>query len=247
MRRDVFTTDHELFRESVSAFVAASVEPNLERYRSDGHPDRELWRTAGANDLLGFSVPAALGGSAVDFRFNAILGEELARVALALASAIGIQTDVVAPYLVELASEELKQRCLPAFCTGDLVTAIAMTEPGAGSDLSAIQTRAVRRDGCWYLSGSKTFITNGTTADLVIVAARTGEGKREITLFAVAADSTGFSRGRQLEKVGQHEVDTAELFFDDVQLTDDAVLGKVGAGFRHMMEAFPKRDCTSRA
>ncbi len=240
MKRDVYSPEHELFRESVRAFISTEVEPNLERYRADGHTDRVLWRAAGAQDLLGLSVPVALGGSDVDFRFNAILAEELARVALALASSIGIQTDVVAPYLIDLATDELKSRCFPTFCTGDLVTAIAMTEPGAGSDLSGIQTRAVRRGGAWVLNGSKTFITNGANADLVVVAARTGEEKREITMFAVASALPGFACGRELEKIGQHEVDTAELFFDDVRLSDADVLGEVGAGFRHMMERLPQ-------
>ncbi|HEX4518294.1 MAG TPA: acyl-CoA dehydrogenase family protein [Gaiellaceae bacterium] len=240
MKRDVYSADHDLFRESIQAFIRSSVEPNLERYRAQGHTDRALWRAAGAEDLLGLSVPVELGGSEVDFRFNAILVEELARVALALASSIGIQTDVVAPYLIELSTDDLKARCFPAFCTGELVTAIAMTEPGAGSDLSGIQTRAVQTGSDWVLNGSKTFITNGANADLVIVAARTGEEKREITMFAVSSALPGFSRGRKLEKIGQHEVDTVELFFDDVRLTDADVLGEVGAGFRHMMERLPQ-------
>jgi alkylation response protein AidB-like acyl-CoA dehydrogenase len=240
MRRDIFSSDHDLFRESVQGFVRTEVEPNLERYRVAGHGDAALWQAAGASDLLGLSVPAAFGGTDVDFRFNAILCEELARLALGLASSIGIQTDVVAPYLVDLATDGLKERCFPAFCTGELVTAVAMTEPGAGSDLSGIQTRAVRDAGGWLLNGSKTFITNGAQAGLVVVAARTGDRPREITMFAVAADAPGFSRGRMLEKVGQHEVDTAELFFDDVRLSADDVLGEEGAGFRHMMERLPQ-------
>jgi alkylation response protein AidB-like acyl-CoA dehydrogenase len=240
MKRAIFTKDHDLFRESVQAFVQSEVAPNLERYRQEGHPDRALWLAAGAHDLLGLSVPQELGGSAGDYRYNAILCEELANVALALASSIGIQTDVVAPYLLDLASDELKGRCFPAFCTGELVTAIAMTEPAAGSDLGGIQTRAVQNGDGWLLNGSKTFITNGAEADLAIVAARTGDDRRDITMFAVRADLPGFARGRQLEKLGQHEVDTAELFFSDVQLTDADVLGEVGQGFRHMLERLPQ-------
>jgi alkylation response protein AidB-like acyl-CoA dehydrogenase len=240
MKRTVFSEEHELFRASAQAFVREQVEPNLERYRAEGHPDRALWHAAGAKDLLGLSVPIELGGSAVDYRFNAVLCEELARIALGLASSIGIQTDVVAPYLIDLATDELRARCFPAFCAGDLITALAMTEPGAGSDLSAIQTWAVRDGEGWLLNGSKTFITNGAQADLAVVAARTGDAKRDITLFAVHASLAGFSRGRQLEKLGQHEVDTAELFFADVPLTDADVLGEVGQGFRHMIERLPQ-------
>lgn len=233
--------EHEDFRAAVETFVARSVSPNHERWREQGLIDRGLWREAGRHDFLGFAVPPELGGSGIDdYRFNAILMEALARVGLALASSIGIHTDVVAPYLLELTAPEQRERWLPSFCSGELVTAMAMTEPGAGSDLAALQSRAERVDGGWELHGSKTFITNGGSADLAIVAARTGEGRHDITLFAVEAEMPGFSRGRNLDKVGQPEADTAELFFEGVRLGPEHVLGEVNRGFAHMMERLPQ-------
>jgi alkylation response protein AidB-like acyl-CoA dehydrogenase len=161
---------------------------------------------------------------------------------MAYASCFGIHTDIVAPYLTELTTPDQRERWLPGFCDGSRVTAIAMTEPEAGSDLAALRTRGARRNGGWVLTGSKTFITNGLAADLVIVAARTDRGpaSQAITLFAVEGDMPGFVRGRKLEKVGQHQADTAELFFEDVFVPDDNVLGEVGRGFVHMMQRLPQ-------
>ena len=192
---------------------------------------------------LGLEVPEQYGGSAAgDYRFNAVLGEELARSSAAAASSFGIQFDVVAPYLVTLTTEEQRQRWLPKFCTGELITAIAMTEPSGGSDLAALKTTAVKDGAAWVINGSKTFITNGTQADLIIVAARTSreKGSKGITLFAVDADTPGFSRGRKLDKVGQPESDTAELFFEDVRVDDTAIIGELDRGFIHMMNLFPQ-------
>lgn len=241
MERGIFESEQDHFREAVKSFVEREVVPNHERWREQRSIDRDAWLVAGRHDFLGFSMPDDHGGGGIgDFRFNVVLTEELARVGLALASCFGIHTDVVAPYLSELASEELKARWVPAFCSGEAVTAIAMTEPEAGSDLAAIKTTARRGGGDWILDGSKTFITNGMSADLIVVAARTGEGPREITMFAVPADSPGFSRGRKLDKVGQPEADTAELFFQDVRLEDSAVLGEVSGGFAAMIERLPQ-------
>jgi long-chain-acyl-CoA dehydrogenase len=241
MRRTLFEPDHELFREAVKSFVERDIAPNHARWRAQHAIDRDAWLEAGRHDFLGFSMPAELGGGEVDdYRFNVVLTEELAQAGLALASSFGIHTDVVAPYLSELATEEQRRRWVPRFCTGELVTAIGMTEPEAGSDLAALRTTA-RRDGeGWILDGSKTFITNGMSADLVVVAARTGEGPREITLFGVEASLPGFQRGQRLEKVGQAEADTAELFFEGVRLTDVDVIGEVGGGFAAMMERLPQ-------
>lgn len=239
--REEFDSEHRDFGAAVDMFIERNVGPNHERWREQGRIDRELWLEAGRHDFLGFAVPPELGGSGVeDYRFNAILMEGLARAGLALASSIGIHTDVVAPYLLELTSREQQERWLPRFCTGELITAIGMTEPSAGSDLAALQSRAVRVAGGWELSGSKTFITNGGSADLVIVAARTGDGRHDITLFAVEAELPGFSRGRKLDKVGQPEADTAELFFDAVPLGPEHVLGEIDRGFTHMMERLPQ-------
>jgi alkylation response protein AidB-like acyl-CoA dehydrogenase len=165
-----------------------------------------------------------------------VLSEELAWVGLALASSFGIHTEVVAPYLSGLATRDQKERWIPGFCSGELVAAIAMTEPGAGSDLSAFRTIARRQGSDWLLDGSKTFITNGTSSNLVVVAARTGDGPRELTLFAVEAELRGFKRGRKLDKAGQHAADTAEPFFEGVRLSSGNLPGEVGHGFSAMME-----------
>jgi long-chain-acyl-CoA dehydrogenase len=239
MSRAVFEDEHEWFRESVAGFVARDLAPRREEIRRQRSIPRELWLKAGEQGLLGIGVPAELGGAGVrDFRFNAVMQEELARAGMAYASCFGIHVDVVAPYLLDLTSEAQRERWLPRFASGEMTTAIGMTEPGAGSDLAAIATTA-RRDGDdWLLDGSKTFITNGYSADLVVVAARTPseDGKRSISLFGVEAGMAGFSRGRKLDKLGQHEADTAELFFEGVRVPADNVIGEVGRGFHHMTE-----------
>jgi alkylation response protein AidB-like acyl-CoA dehydrogenase len=240
MERTLYLQEHLEFRESVRGFVARYVVPNLERYRRERLIERDLWLEAGRQGLLGIEVPEQFGGTGIrDPRFVAIVCEELARARLALASCIGIQIDVVAPYLLELGTPEQHERWLPGFCSGELVTALAMTEPDCGSDLAAIRTSARRDGGRWILNGSKTFITNGTSADLVLVVARTGPG-RTMTVFAVESSLPGFSVGRKLEKVGQHEADTAELSFNDVELTDDEVLGEAGFGWRYMLDRLPR-------
>jgi alkylation response protein AidB-like acyl-CoA dehydrogenase len=241
--RRVFTDEHRLFRESVAAFVAREILPRREAIRHERRIDPELWRIAGAHGFLGLVVPEEHGGAGLtDFRFNAVLQEELARAGMAFASAFQVHADVVAPYLVELGTPEQHARWLPRFCSGELVTAIGMTEPGAGSDLKALRTAARPDGGDWLLTGSKTFITNGGTAGLVVVAARTPEG---ITLFAVEEGMPGFVRGRKLEKTGQHEADTSELFFEDVRVPAENVLGEVGAGFRAMMQRLPLERLSS--
>jgi alkylation response protein AidB-like acyl-CoA dehydrogenase len=240
VKRTLFEHEHDAFRDSVRTFVAREVEPNRDRWRREHGIDRALWLAAGRQDFLGIAVAAEHGGAGIDdYRYNAVLSEELAAAGLAVASSVGIHVDVVAPYLTELATAEQQQRWLPRFCSGELVTAIGMTEPGAGSDLKALRTTARRAGGDWVIDGSKTFITNGAGADLAIVAARTGD-RAEITLFGLEADLPGFTRGRPLEKIGQHEADTAELFFDAVRVTDDAVIGEVGGGFAAMMERLPQ-------
>jgi len=247
MKRSLFTTDHEDFRGAVRAFVQREIVPHQDDWRDDRQIPRTMWLAAGEQGLLGLDVPAEYGGGdAGDYRFNVVLAEELATAALAFASSVGIHTDVVAPYLLELTTEEQRNRWLPRFCSGEIVTAMAMTEPAAGSDLAGIRTRAVR-DGAsgWRLNGSKIFITNGFNADLVVVAARTGDGRRDISLFAVESGTEGFTRGRKLDKVGQPEADTAELFFDDVRLPDDALIGPLNGGFAAMMERLPQERINS--
>jgi long-chain-acyl-CoA dehydrogenase len=241
--RAIFSDEHTWFRDSVATFVEREITPRQVVIREQRRIPRDVWTAAGASGFLGLGIAEQYGGSGTaDFRFNAVLQEELAAAGMAYASCLGIHTDVVAPYLTELTTRDQRERWLPGFCDGSRVTAMAMTEPEAGSDLAALRTRAARHDDGWVLSGSKTFITNGLAADLVIVAARTDRGpaSQAITLFAVERDMPGFVRGRKLEKIGQHEADTAELFFEDVFVPDENVLGQVGRGFVHMMERLPQ-------
>jgi alkylation response protein AidB-like acyl-CoA dehydrogenase len=241
--RAIFSDEHTWFRDSVATFVEREITPRELEIREQRLIPRDVWTAAGASGFLGLGIAEQYGGSGTaDFRFNAVLQEELAAAGMAYASCIGIHTDVVAPYLTELTTHDQRERWLPGFCDGSRVTAMAMTEPEAGSDLAALRTRAARHDDGWLLSGSKTFITNGLAADLVIVAARTDRGpaSQGITLFAVERDMPGFVRGRKLQKIGQHQADTAELFFEDVFVPDANVLGQVGRGFVHMMERLPQ-------
>jgi alkylation response protein AidB-like acyl-CoA dehydrogenase len=243
MKRTIYDEDHEAFRASVKEFLDRQVVPDLERHAAEKAIPREFWIEAGKQGFLGLEVPETYGGSeAGDYRFNAVLTEELAKVNMALPSCVGIHADIVAPYLVHLTTEEQKRRWLPGFCSGELLTAIGMTEPSGGSDLAALKTTAVRDGDDWILNGSKTFITNGYSADLVIVAARTAPEKkaRGITLFGVETDRPGFSRGRKLDKVGQDESDTAELFFDDLRVSSDDIIGELDNGFIHMMTILPQ-------
>ncbi|MFI7035808.1 acyl-CoA dehydrogenase family protein [Microbispora rosea] len=243
MRRTIYGEDHEAFRDSVRQFVIRSVAPRAEEFIERRLIDREVWREAGRQGLLGLEVPEEYDGAAAgDYRFNAVLIEELAGVGMALASSFGIHFDVVAPYLVDLTTDEQKKRWLPPFCSGELITAIGMTEPGGGSDLAALRTTAVRDGSDWIIDGSKTFITNGYQAGLVVVAARTSPEKRAkgITLFAVEEGMPGFHRGRKLDKIGQPEADTAELFFEGVRVPAANVIGEVDRGFVAMMERLPQ-------
>jgi alkylation response protein AidB-like acyl-CoA dehydrogenase len=243
MPRNVYGPDHEAFRETAREFVERSLKPRAEDFLKDKAMGREVWLEAGAQGLLGLEVPEQYGGSeGGDFRLNAVLAEELSKFTAAASSCFGIHTDCVAPYLVDLGTEEQKQRWLPGFCSGEIVTAIAMTEPSGGSDLAALKTTAVRDGDDWVLNGSKTFITNGYSADLVVVAARTSpeKGAKGITLFGVETGMAGFERGRKLDKVGQEESDTAELFFTDVRVPDANRIGEVDRGFIAMMERLPQ-------
>jgi long-chain-acyl-CoA dehydrogenase len=211
----------------------------MEQFLEEKTIDRAAWLEAGKQGFLGLDVPEEYGGSSVgDYRFNAVFAEEVSKVSASLSSCFGIHYDCSAPYLVDLGTEEQKQRWLPKFCSGELVAAIGMTEPSGGSDLAALKTTAKKADGGWVVNGSKTFITNGDMADLVITAARTdpSKGAKGITLFAIEEGMEGFARGRKLDKVGQTESGTSELFFEDVFVPDENVLGEVDRGFIHMME-----------
>jgi len=243
MERTIYDADHEAFRESAREFVARSVEPRYETWVEQRFIDRETWQEAGKQGFLGLGVEEQYGGSdAGDYRFSAVFGEELAKVSFGVHSSFSIHFDIVAPYLIELTTPEQKQRWLPRFCAGEMVTAIGMTEPSAGSDLAALRSTVVRDGADWVLNGSKTFITNGYLADLVVVAAKTtpDRGAKGISLFAVEAGMPGFERGRKLDKIGQHEADTAELFFTDVRLPAENLIGELDRGFAHMMQRLPQ-------
>lgn len=243
MRRSIYTEDHEAFRASVRTWLERHVTPRLEEFIEAKAIPRDVWIEAGKQGFLGLEIEEEYGGSqADDYRFNAVMSEELSAVSAALSSCLGIHADIVAPYLRDLCTPEQKQRWLPGFCSGEIVTAIGMTEPSGGSDLAALKTTAVKDGDAWILNGSKTFITNGYSADLVVVAARTnpGSGARGISLFGVAADMPGFSRGRKLDKVGQTESDTSELFFDNVRVPEANLIGDLDRGFIHMMERLPQ-------
>jgi alkylation response protein AidB-like acyl-CoA dehydrogenase len=243
MKRTLYDADHESFRASVREFLDREVKPHVEEHAAAKAIPRDFWLAAGKQGFLGLEIPEEYGGSAAgDYRFNAVFTEELAKVNMALPSCVGIHADIVAPYLVHLTNEEQRQRWLPGFCSGEILTAIGMTEPSGGSDLAALKTTAVKDGDDWILNGSKTFITNGYSADLVIVAARTSPEKkaRGITLFGVETGKDGFSRGRKLDKVGQDESDTAELFFEDLRLSSAEIIGELDNGFIHMMTFLPQ-------
>jgi alkylation response protein AidB-like acyl-CoA dehydrogenase len=243
MKRSVYTEDHEDFRASVRAWVERMVLPNVDTYIEDAAYDRDLWRSAGEQGFLGLEIPEEYGGSgAGDYRFNAVIAEEFSKVNASLPSCFGIHADVTAPYFVEYGTEEQKKRWLPSIATGETWLAIGMTEPSGGSDLAALKTTAVRDGDGWVINGSKTFITNGYSADLIVTAVRTDpeKGAKGITLFAIPADAPGFSRGRKLDKVGQTQSDTAELFFENVRLGDDHIIGERDRGFIQMMEKLPQ-------
>ncbi|MFJ8042452.1 acyl-CoA dehydrogenase family protein [Kitasatospora sp. NPDC096147] len=237
MQREIYTEEHEAFRETVRAFLAKEVLPHHERWEQAGIVDRSAWLAAGRQGLLGLAVEEEYGGGGEpDFRYPAVLAEEFTRAG-ASGLAIGLHNDIIGPYLTQLATEEQKRRWLPGFCSGELITAIAMTEPGTGSDLQGITTRAEDRGGHYLLNGAKTFISNGILADLVVVVARTTEegGAHGLSLFAVERGMPGFERGRNLDKIGQKAQDTAELFFQDVRVPKENLLGELHQGFFYLM------------
>jgi alkylation response protein AidB-like acyl-CoA dehydrogenase len=244
MRRSVYEPEHEALRETAREFVDRHVRARESDFINAREIPRDVWLEAGKQGLLGLQVPEEYGGGGVagDYRFTAVVGEELAGFSVALGSSYGIHADVNAPYLTRLTTPEQRERWLPGYCTGELWTAIGMTEPSGGSDLAALKTTAVRDGDDWIINGSKTFITNGYNADLVIVAARTdpSKGARGISLFGVEAGTPGFSRGRKLDKVGQPEADTAELFFQNLRVPQQNLIGEQDQGFIHMMQHLPQ-------
>ncbi len=237
------TAELTLFRETVRRFFAAEVVPHITAWRKAGMVAREAWRRAGAAGLLCASMPAEFGGGGGDFRHEAILIEELAAIGFG-DFAISLHNAIIAPYLLHYGTETQKHRWLPRMASGDMVAAIAMTEPDAGSDLQAIRTTARRVGDTYVLNGQKTFISNGQLADLVIVAVKTriDAGAKGISLIAVETrDAPGFRRGRNLEKIGKHAQDTSELFFDDVVVPAENLLGgEPDRGFAQLMQQLPQ-------
>ena len=243
MKRLIFEPEHEQFRETVRAFISREIEPYSQEWEAAGQVDRDVYRKAGEAGLLGFNVPEEFGGGGVeDFRFNVVVAEELARSSHA-APAFTLQNDVVVPYFTSLSNEEQRARWLPGMATGETIVAVAMTEPGAGSDLAGIKTSAVREGDDWILNGSKTFISSGINSDLVVVVCRTNPDPaakhKAFSLLVVERGMEGFQRGRKLDKMGLKSQDTAELHFDNVRVPAANVLGQVDQGFYHLMHNLP--------
>jgi alkylation response protein AidB-like acyl-CoA dehydrogenase len=236
MRRTIFDDVHEDFRESVRGFLVREALPHTEEWEEAGLVPRSFWRRAAEQGLVGFAVPEELGGAGLDdFRFNVVLDEEVALTGV-VGDNFNLTNDIVAPYLLDLTNDSQRRRWLPGLASGEQVWAIAMSEPGAGSDLRGIKTSAVWRGDHYAVTGSKTFITNGIQADKVIVAAQASGGEVEgMALLVLDADAEGYQRGRKLRKVGRRAQDTAELFFNEVPVPPEDVIGEVGKGLHYLM------------
>jgi alkylation response protein AidB-like acyl-CoA dehydrogenase len=244
MERTLFDADHELFRDSVRSFVAKELAPHNEEWEAAGIVDREVFRKAGSHGFLGMAVPEEHGGGGVqDFRYNVVIAEEIQRGGVN-AAGLGwtLHNDICLPYFLSLTTDEQKARWLPGICSGELITAIAMTEPGIGSDLASMSTTAIRDGDHYVVNGSKTFITNGINADLVITAVKTDPSQRHagMSLVVIERGIPGFERGRNLDKIGLHAQDTAELFFSDVAVPVANRLGEEGSGFRSLVSKLPQ-------
>lgn len=243
MRRDIFEPEHDQFRGTARSFYETVCVPHTDEWEQRGYVDRDAWLEAGKLGLIGWELPTEFGGASIkDFRFNAIMTEEFHATG-AVGIGLGVQNDIVAGYMDNLTTDEQKSRWLPGYVAGELISAIAMSEPGAGSDLAKITTSA-RRDGTdFILNGSKTFISNGMLADLIIVVCRTDPDAtsphKGISLLMVEAGMVGFTRGRKLDKIGQKSADTAELIFDDVRVPDTNLIGQLNRGFYHLMTNLP--------
>jgi acyl-CoA dehydrogenase len=240
------TVDQEelaLFRESVIKALEKEIKPHYEQWEKDGIAPRKLWNTLGDAGMLCVDVPEDCGGCEAPFQYSVVVGEELARMGFgALSTNVMVHSDIVAPYLSHLGNDEQKQQWLPKMVSGEAVGAIAMTEPGAGSDLQAMRTNAIKDGDDYIVNGSKTFITNGQHADMVIVAAKTdpSAGAKGVSLFLVDTTLEGYGVGRNLDKIGQHAGDTSELFFADMRVPASALLGEAGKGFAYLMQELPR-------
>ncbi|HLN18427.1 MAG TPA: acyl-CoA dehydrogenase family protein [Acidimicrobiales bacterium] len=244
MPRAIFEEEHEQFRATVQRFAEKEIVPHFEDWEREGIVDRELFTKAGEIGLLGMAVPERYGGGGVaDFRYNAILNEEFHRTGCNGASlGIVLHNDIVLPYFLTYCNDEQRERWLPGIVSGELVTAIAMTEPGIGSDLASMSTSAIRHGDAYVVNGAKTFITNGINADLVVTAVKTDPAQRHrgMSLVVLERGMEGFERGRNLDKIGLHSQDTAELFFNDVEVPVANLLGKEGEGFLYLVSNLPQ-------
>lgn len=234
----LYDESHDLFRQSFRSFADAELAPRIEEFESAGIMDRSVYTEAGKHGFVGMNVPEQWGGGGTsDFRFNAVLSEEIAAVGLGGGGmGLTLHNDITTPYFVEYCNDEQAARWLPGIASGELITAIAMTEPGTGSDLAGIATTAVRDGDEWIINGAKTFITNGINSDLVIVVAKTNPdgGRDGMSLIVVERGMDGFERGRNLDKIGQHSADTAELFFSDVRVPAANMLGEEGQAMKYL-------------
>ena len=237
IERTLFDSDHEIFRDTVRRFVAEEITPNHAQWEKDGMISRDAWLKAGALGLLCASMPEEYGGGGVDRTYSIVLLEELARAG-ATGPGFGLHSEIVAPYINRYGSEDLKRKFLPKMAKGEMIGAIAMTEPGTGSDLQAVRTTAIKGGNELVINGSKTFITNGAMSDVVIVVCKTDPdaGAKGTSLVLVEADRDGFRKGRNLEKIGLKAQDTSELFFDDVRVPMTNLLGEEGKGFIYLMQ-----------
>lgn len=231
---------HDQFREAIRRFAARRIVPSIGQWSRDGIAPREFWRACGEAGLLCPQIDARWGGAGLDFSYNAVIDEEMGY--LSMPPGLLVHSDIVAQYIADYGNDQQRARWLPGMASGDIIGAIAMTEPQAGSDLQGIRATARREGGVWVLNGTKTYITNGLCADIVIVAARTSAdaGARGISLLVVEDGADGFGRGGALDKVGQHSGDTAELFFDEVRVPAENLLGAEGEGFAALIDSLPQ-------
>jgi alkylation response protein AidB-like acyl-CoA dehydrogenase len=244
MLRTLFDDTHDQFRAAFRTFLEREAVPHHERWEADGIVDRQFFKQAGASGFIGMDVPEEFGGGGIkDFRFNAVIAEEIQRAGVNSAGlGLTLHNDICMPYFLDLGTDEQKQRWLPGIASGELITAVAMTEPGMGSDLASMATTAIRDGDDYIVNGSKTFITNGINADLVITAVKTDptERHRGMSLLVVERGTPGFERGRNLHKIGMHAQDTAELFFTDARVPVANLLGEEGGGFLHLVGKLPQ-------
>ncbi len=241
MPSTIFKDEHETYRRTVAAFIEREIAPNYEQWEKDGQVSREVWKKAGDAGLLLTDIPEEYGGAGADFLYSAVMIEEMAKRVFS-GPGFRLHSDIVAPYIYNYGSEEQKRTWLPRMAKGEVITAIAMTEPGTGSDLQGVRTTALKKGNELVVNGQKTFITNGGLADLIIVVAKTdtSAGAKGVSLVLVEADREGFKRGRNLKKIGQNAQDTAELFFEDVRVPPSNILGEEGRGFASLMNQLPR-------